>query len=294
MVGVNTYKNIDFHCHSTASDGALSPSALVACAAEAGIDCMALTDHDTVAGLDEARQAAAGRGIHFVNGVEISVTWSNKTLHIVGLGIDPGSPLLEQALATVQSARGVRARQIAERLEKLGVTDAHARAQEMAAGGQLTRTHFARLLVEAGVSRDLKQAFKQHLGNGKPANVRAEWLSLDTAITAIRSSGGVSVLAHPLRYDMTGAWRQRMYTAFVEAGGQAVEVSSGVSQQPDELATCQKEAIRHGLMGSVGSDFHGPEQRWIRHGRLAPVPRGVTPIWETFPGLLDAARGAIA
>lgn len=289
---MNTYTNIDFHCHSTASDGALSPTALVACAAEAGIDCLALTDHDTVAGLAEARQAADQRGMHFVNGVEISVTWSNKTLHIVGLGVDPTHPVLEQALSAVQHGRSERAKQIAERLEKLGVADAYSRALALADGGQLTRTHFARLLVQAGVSKDLKQAFKQHLGNGKPAAVRAQWLALDTAIDAIKSSGGVSVLAHPLRYDMTGAWRARMYAAFAEAGGQAVEVSSGVSQQPDELATCQKEAIRHQLLGSVGSDFHGPEQRWIRHGRLAPVPRGVRPVWEAFPGLLGAARGA--
>ncbi len=263
-------------------------------AAQAGIDCLALTDHDTLAGLAEARATAESCGMHFVDGVEISVTWSNKTLHIVGLGVDPANPELQQALAEVQSRRHARAQKIAQRLEKLGVVGAYERASEMADGGQLTRTHFARLLVKAGVSKDLKQAFKQHLGNGKPANVRAEWLSLEQAISAIKASGGVPVLAHPLRYDMTGAWRQRMYAAFVQAGGLAVEVSSGVSQQPDELATCQKEAISHKLLGSVGSDFHGPEQRWIRHGRLAPVPRGVTPVWEAFPGLLSKAVPALS
>ncbi len=285
---MSTYNNIDFHCHSTASDGGLQPAVLVARAAELGVDCMALTDHDTVAGLPEARAEAHRRGVHFVDGVEISVTWENRTLHIVGLGIDPAHPAMQLLLDDVQRRRDERAEKIARRIEKLGVENALQRARQMAEGGQLTRTHFARLLVAAGVSKDLKQAFKQHLGNGKPANVRAEWGSLQTAIDAIQASGGVPVLAHPLRYDMSGTWRQRMYRAFVDAGGVAVEVSSGVSQQPDELATCQKEAIQHGLLGSVGSDFHGPEQRWIRQGRLAPVPRGVTPVWEAFPGLLTA------
>lgn len=270
---------IDLHCHSTASDGRLTPAALVQHARAAGIDTLALTDHDTVAGLAPAAAMARAEGLHFITGVELSVTWSGKTLHVVGLGIDPDAPSLSEVLRRVQDTRASRAALIAARVEKLGVHNALARAQAAAGGGQITRTHFARLLVEDGVAADLKQAFKKHLGAGKPAQVRGEWLALEESVTAIRAAGGVAVLAHPLRYKLTAAWRERMLSAFVAAGGQGVEVSAGGSQQPTDLALMREAARRYGLLGSVGSDFHGPEQRWLRYGRLAALPHDITPVW---------------
>lgn len=278
--------NIDLHCHSQASDGALTPTELVAHAHTAGIQHLALTDHDTVDGLDEARSAAQALGLGFINGVEFSVAWQRRTLHVVGLGFAPNSASILSTLATIQAARAERARAMAEKVERAGVGDAHSRAEVMSAGGQVTRTHFARLLVEDGVAKDLKQAFKRYLGVGKPAYVSGEWLELETAVAAIRSAGGVAVLAHPLRYKFTAAWRERMLAAFVDAGGEAVEVSAGSSQQPADIAEMTKAAQRFSLLGSVASDFHGLEQHWVPYGRLQPLPPSVTPVWDRYPELL--------
>lgn len=278
--------NIDLHCHSRASDGALTPAALVAHAARAGIQHMALTDHDTVDGLAEAREAARAAGVGFINGVEFSVEWQKRTLHIVGLGIDPSAASMQSTLGTIQASRAVRAQVMAARVEKVGVSNAFQRAQDLAEGGQVTRTHFARLLVDDKRAKDLKQAFKRFLGAGKPAYVRGEWLELDTAVQAIRDAGGVAVLAHPLRYKFTAAWRERMFQAFVGAGGEALEVSAGSSQQPADIAEMTQAAQRFGLLGSVASDFHGLDQHWVPYGRLKPLPLSVTPVWERYPALL--------
>lgn len=270
---------IDLHSHSNASDGQLSPTALVELAASNAVKVLALTDHDTTAGLAEARSAAKRHDLQLINGVEISVIWQRRTLHIVGLGIDPDNSDLSQGLAGLQQQRQARAERMAEKLEKLGLQNAYARAQADAAGGQVTRTHFARLLLRDGLCKDMQQAFKKYLGNGKPGYVSMQWTELEEGIRWIHAAGGLAVLAHPMLYQQTAAWRRRMVAAFKEAGGDGLEVCCGRSSA-DHILTSTKDALAHDLMGSVGSDFHSPEQRWLKLGRVAPLPSTITPIWE--------------
>lgn len=270
---------IDLHTHSTASDGRLSPAALVATAAEAGVTLLALTDHDTTAGVAEAADAAGKHGIRLLPAAEISVTWQRRTLHVVGLGVDPNAPALADGLAGLQARRRERTETIGAKLSRLGVADAAARARALAGDGQVTRSHFARLLVEDGRCRDVKQAFKRYLKPGKPGHARVAWAGLDEAIGWIHAAGGVAVLAHPLAYGMTGAWRRRMLTAFTGAGGDALEIGCGNST-PQGVTLAADDARRHGLHGSVGSDFHGPEQHWLKLGRPLPLPADVPAVWE--------------
>lgn len=272
---------VDLHCHSTASDGRLTPTALVEAAAVAGVELLALTDHDTVAGIAEAQAAASRCGLRLLPGVELSSTWQKRTLHVVGLGVDPHSPALVVGLAVLQQLRAERAVAIAARIEKLGVKDVLQRASAMAGDGQITRTHFARLLIESGICKDMKKAFKRYLSSGKPQYVVVQWPGLDDIIGWIHAAGGRAVLAHPLRYDMSAAWRQRMLTAFRDAGGDAIEVCCGNSETAD-INTSAAEAVQHGLHGSIGSDFHDPEQRWARLGRIPPLPATVTPVWANL------------
>jgi len=269
----------DLHSHSIASDGALSPRALVARAARSGVDVLALTDHDTLAGVPEATTAAREHGMRLIPGVEISVTWQRRTLHVVGLGVAIRSETLQGGLRRLQARRVARARRMADKLAKLGVEDAWARARRMAQGGQITRTHFARLLIEDGHCRTLQQCFKRYLKPGKRAYAGVEWAGLDEAIGWIHAAGGAAVLAHPLAYGMTAAWRARMLGAFAEAGGDAVEVCCG-NTNPADVHTSACEAEAHGLLGSAGSDFHGPGQTWLELGRLAQIPANVTPVWQ--------------
>ena len=274
---------IDLHSHSTASDGRLSPTELVAAAKAAGVSVLALTDHDTVDGLAEASQAARQQGIQLINGVEISVHWEKRTLHVVGLGIDTDNPHLSHGLADLQQQRRERGIKIADKLEKLGLANAWERATTAANGGQVTRTHFSRLLVEAGLCKDQKEAFKRYLGSGKPAHVSMQWTSLEACIGWIHAAGGLAVLAHPMIYPQTAAWRRRMVAAFKQAGGDGLEICCGHSNA-EQIQTSAKDALAHDLLGSVGSDFHAPEQRWLKLGRLAPLPHGITPVW---PKLLN-------
>lgn len=270
---------IDLHTHSTASDGALPPTQLIEAAAIEGVGMLALTDHDTLGGIGEAYVAARAHNVRFVPGVEISVTWERRTLHIVGLAIDIESTTLKAGLEQLQQTRTRRARHMAWKLEKMGVKHASQRIAALADGGQITRTHFARLLVEDGLCRNGQQAFAQYLRPGKRLHVRADWAPLDDAIDWIHAADGLAVLAHPHGYKMTAAWRQRMYDAFAEAGGDATEVCCGNST-PDRLEASATAAETHGLMGSAGSDFHSHDQRWLRLGRLPNMPKRVTPIWQ--------------
>ena len=270
---------IDLHAHSTCSDGRLTPAALVARAAEAGVTTFALTDHDTVDGLDEARTAAETHGMTFINGVEISVTWQRRTLHVVGLAFDSGNPSLANGLATLQQARRDRAARIAAKIEKLGVTDALTRAQAMAGAGQITRPHFARLLIEDGICRNNNQAFKKHLRPGRDAHAAIEWAALESAIGWLHAAGGIAVLAHPFGYGFSGAWRQRAIAAFADAGGDALEICTGTTDRQQEV-TAARDAAQHGLVGSVGSDFHAPEQFWLGLGRLRALPGDMNAVWH--------------
>lgn len=265
------FSPIDLHSHSTASDGDLAPADLVAAAAAAGVTALALTDHDSIDGLDEAHRAAGRHGIRLVTGVEISVTWDHRTLHVLGLGIDPAATPLIDGLAQLQQRRRIRAEAIAAKVQRLGVDGALARVESMAAGGQITRSHFARLLVDAGVCKDAKRAFRRFLAQGRPAYVPGAWAHLGSAIEWIHDAGGQAVLAHPFKYPMSRSARQRMLGAFRSAGGDAVEVSCGTSE-PGDIESGFEEAVAHGLAGSLGSDFHGAHQPWIRLGRIAPLP----------------------
>lgn len=271
--------SIDLHSHSQASDGALTPTELVRAAAEHGVRTLALTDHDTLAGIIEAETEATRHAMSLVAGVEISVTWQRRTLHVVGLGVALDATALNAGLDTVQSIRRERAQRIAAKLEKLGVTKALERAQKQAGSGQITRTHFAQLLLESGACKTMQQCFKRYLKAGKPAHVKVDWAALDDAISWIHQAHGVAVLAHPQAYGMSAAWRERMYSAFAAAGGDAVEVCCGNSTR-QHIDSSAASTLAHGLMGSVGSDFHSHEQRWLALGRLAPLPNNITPVWQ--------------
>jgi len=229
--------------------------------------------------LQEAAAAARTTGLQLINGVEISVRWQKRTLHIVGLGIDPENPALTTGLQSLQQIRRVRAEQIAAKLEKIGVKNVLPRIDALAGSSQITRSHFARLLIEDGQCKDMKQAFRRYLAAGKPAYVSSEWVDLETAIGWIHAANGLAVLAHPMLYNLSAAWRQRMYLAFTEAGGDALEICCGHSNT-QQIEQTTKEALQYGLMGSVGSDFHSEEQRWIQLGKLPALPSALTPVWH--------------
>jgi hypothetical protein len=264
--------NIDFHTHSTASDGMLAPAELVTRAHTGGVEMLALTDHDTVAGLQAAAAAASALGLRFVNGIELSATWQKKLLHVVGLNIDPASPPLQEGIDRLQAARAERARRIGDRLAKLGFPGAYDGARAIAGETTPGRVHFARHLVNCGGMKTEQDAFKRLLGAGKPACVAIPWAPLHEAVDWVVASGGVAVLAHPLRYRLTASWLRRICATFREAGGRGIEVLSGW-QNPEQTASVIRLAKQHGFYASVGSDFHAPGQPSSELGRLR-MPQG--------------------
>ena len=271
----------DLHCHSTASDGALPPAQVVARAAANGVRHLALTDHDTVAGIATARRAAETYGIHLIAGVEISVTWEKKCFHILGLRIDPGNPTLQAGLAGLQRIRHERAVAMAESLARHGIEGSLAAVAGIAGDGMITRTPFARFLVARGYAPSVADVFDRYLVRGKPGYVATRWAELEAALEWIAAAGGIAVLAHPLRYQLTASWLRRFLSAFQSAGGVGIEVVNGNST-PNQIAACADYARRYRLAGSVGSDFHDPAFPWIDLGRLAPLPPGVAPVWNAY------------
>ncbi|MCC5858520.1 MAG: PHP domain-containing protein [Ectothiorhodospiraceae bacterium] len=280
-----TRLDIDLHCHSTVSDGTLPPAAVVERAAAQGVRVLALTDHDTLASAGSALEAGAAAGVAVVPGVEISTLWQGRELHVVGLRVDPADTALLRALEQNRGRRRARAGRMADKLIRSGVTEAR-EVLEQAGDAVPTRTHFARFLHDRGYVNDVQQAFDRYLKRGKRAWVGVDWMSMEQAVGRIRAAGGQAVLAHPLAYGMTGAWMRRVLTAFREAGGAAVEVCCG-NTGPQRIQTAVGYALRYGLMGSVGSDFHGPENPWIELGRLRPLPATVAPIWRDWPADLQ-------
>jgi hypothetical protein len=272
-------ENYDLHCHSTASDGALSPTALVQRAQEHGVTSLALTDHDTVAGLNEAQAAATATGIKLITGIELSTSWQNKCFHIVGLGIDPDYAPLRDATRNLQIMRTERAEKIADKLEKKRIPGALEAVKKAAGEGMITRSHFADFLLSQFHVSTQQEAFDRYLGAGKAAFVSTTWTELELALNWITQSGGVAVLAHPLRYKLTASWMKRLLTAFKEAGGLGIEVVTG-RYNSDEIKTVAGYATRFELAGSVGSDFHSPANQWVELGRLAPLPENIKPVWE--------------
>ena len=277
----------DLHCHSNISDGTLTPAELVNRAAERGVKVMALTDHDDMDGLVEASAAAEQRNMTFINGVEVSVSWRTHTLHIVGLNIAPAYPPLVEGLRSVRSGRGERARKMADELAKAGIGGVLEGAYHFAGNpNMIGRTHFARYLVETGHCKDVKSVFNRYLVKGKPGYVPHQWAVLADAISWIRGSGGVAVLAHPGRY-MTGRsgmgkkTMQELLTEFVELGGLALEVVTG-SHTPEQYAEFARYAEEFNLLASCGSDFHGPGESYRDMGRLPDFPLGCRPVWEAW------------
>lgn len=272
----------DLHSHSTASDGTQSPAELVAAARAANVDVLALTDHDTTAGLDEAVRAAGKAGLRLIPGIELSCCWERKTLHVLGLNINPAAPPLREGLAELATLRAARAERIDAKLAKAGIPDLLAGLHtELGPDTQITRSHFARTLVAGGHVKTPAEAFKRYLGRGKPAAVASDWPALERVTGWIRAAGGVPVLAHPLRYHLTASWLRRLLAAFAAAGGQALEVVCGRGN-PDEIRTLALYASRFDLAASVGSDYHGAATPWLTPGRLPPLPAGLTPVWTLW------------
>lgn len=271
----------DLHTHSTASDGTLTPESLVRRAHDAGVNVLALTDHDTTDGLAEAGAAAADLGMTLIKGVEVSVTWQGMTVHVVGLGVDDRYPDLQQGLAGLRTFRQWRAEEIARRLEKSGIAGAFEGARRYATGQLISRTHFARYLVECGRASSVRDVFKRFLLKGKPGHVSGRWAMLDEAVGWIRASGGQAVIAHPARYRLTRTKLRRLIGEFRECGGEAIEVVSG-SHSQDECFTMGRHAVECGMLASAGSDYHGPENPYVEVGRLRPLPPGCTPLWRQW------------
>lgn len=275
---------VDFHTHSRASDGALTPTALLARARDRGVEQFALTDHDTLAGYRALAPGAGAPRVHA--GVELSCQWAGAAIHVVGLGFDPDNPTLGAGLATLARSRRERAATIAARLDHRGFPGALAGAAAVADGSPLGRPHFARWLVTAGHVADEREAFRRYLGRNRPGDVRALWPSLAAVTGWIVAAGGIAVLAHPLHYRFTRMKLRRLTTDFVAAGGAALELVSG-HQQPAQTASLRRLADDFGLLVSVGSDFHGD-----RPGAAAV---GVdTRPWRDLPGVWSrlAARAA--
>ena len=272
----------DLHCHSTRSDGLLAPAEVSHRAARRGVDVLALTDHDEVDGLDEARTAAEDAGIRFIDGAELSVSWNDVTLHIVALGIDPHCASLVAGLAAIREGRSTRARSMSDALAAAGIPDAYAGAMAYVTSERLiSRTHFARFLVETGYARDTRDVFKRYLVCGKPGYVVHEWATLTDAVGWIHAAGGQAVLAHPGRYKIDGKRMRALLAEFRDRGGDAIEVvsSSHTSAQFTEFA---RQARVFGLLASSGSDYHGPGESRFDLGDMPLLPAGVAPVWKDW------------
>jgi predicted metal-dependent phosphoesterase TrpH len=271
----------DLHCHSTASDGALSPTELLNRAAENAVTTFALTDHDTTAGLAEAKNRADELNINFINGIELSAQWEKIGVHIVGLNIEPQHDALQKVIAELHIMRIERAEKIAQKLAKKGITDALEFVQKTVTNETITRVHFANFLVSQAYVSTVSEAFDRYLGDGKSAYVSTTWTPLENAIQAIREAGGIPIVAHPLRYKLTATRMKKLLGAFKNAGGLAIEVVTG-RYNPDEMRILSNYANQFELAASVGSDFHSPENVWIELGRVAPLPNNVKPVWELW------------
>ncbi|WP_171035266.1 3',5'-nucleoside bisphosphate phosphatase [Limnobacter alexandrii] len=279
--------NADLHCHSTVSDGTLAPEELAARAAANGVQIWSLTDHDEVGGLARAAKAAAEHNMIFIPGVEISVTWSAVTLHIVGLNVDYENSPLEKGLASVRHGRTERAMEMSRQLEKVGIEGVYEGALKYVGNPNLiSRTHFARCLVERKVCTDIREVFERFLTPGKPGYVPHEWASLKQAVDWILDSNGLPVIAHPGRYDLNPMQMDELVEQFVKMGGVGIEVVTG-SHTTDQYATYARKSVRSGLKASRGSDFHGPTESRVNLGELPRLPDGCVPIWDNWGKLFS-------
>ena len=272
----------DLHSHTTASDGCLTPEALVHRAVEMRVGTLAITDHDTTAAIAPAREeiSRSGLALNLIPGVEISTVWENHEIHIVGLNIDITHPLMCEFLAQQTERRNLRAQLIAERLEKAQIPGALEGAQRLAQGGAVTRGHFARFLVECGKASSMADVFKKYLARGKTGYVPPQWCTIEQSIDVIHHSGGKAVLAHPGRYNLSAKWLKRLVAHFAEHHGDAMEVAQ-CQQSPNERTQLATLARQHHLWASQGSDFHQPCP-WIELGRKLWLPAGVEGVWQLW------------
>lgn len=272
----------DLHSHTTASDGRLTPEALVHRAVEMRVGTLAITDHDTTAGIAAAREeiSRSELALNLISGVEISTVWENHEIHIVGLNIDTAHPMMCAFLAQQTERRQQRARLIAERLDKAHIPGAWEGALRLADGGAVTRGHFARFLVECGKATTMADVFKKYLARGKTGYVPPQWCTIEQAIDVIHHSGGKAVLAHPGRYDLSAKWLKRLVAHFAEHHGDAMEVAQ-CQQSPNERTHLATLARQHQLWASQGSDFHQPCP-WIELGRKLWLPAGVEGVWQLW------------
>jgi len=274
--------NADLHCHSTVSDGTLEPEALAARAKANGVELWALTDHDELGGQRRAQDAARAAGLPYLNGVEISVTFLDTTVHIVGLGIDSEDERLRQGLVATRGGREARAREMADELAKVGIRDTYEGALRYVGNPDLiSRTHFARHLVDSGVCADTQEVFRRFLIEGKPGFVPHRWATLKNAVTWIGDAGGMAIVAHPARYKFSPTEEYALFTEFKGHGGRGVEVVTG-SHTAAEAERYAATAREFDLLASRGSDFHSPDESRIDLGGLPPLPATLTPVWNAL------------
>ena len=272
--------NADLHCHSVVSDGTLTPEQLAARASANGVELWALTDHDEIGGQQRAAAAAKAHGMKYLTGAEISVTFAGETVHIVGLGFDASSPLMQQGLEATRGGRGSRAMDMAAGLAAVGIPHAYEGALKFVGNPALiSRTHFARFLVESGVCRDTYEVFRKYLTEGKPGYVPHRWATLKDAVTWITQTGGLAVIAHPGRYKFSANEEYALFSEFKAHGGRGVEVVTG-SHTVAEYVEYADVAREFGLAASRGSDFHSPDESHTDLGTLPYLPGDLTPVWE--------------
>ena len=281
--------NADLHCHSTVSDGTLPPRQLAERAKANGVALWALTDHDELAGQPEAAAAARELALDYLAGVEISVSFADQTVHVVGLGIDPDNAALRTGLAHTRGSRSRRAKAIGEALAAIGIDGAYDGAEALADNPDMvTRTHFARWLVFTGICRDLHDVFRNYLTRGKPGHVPEQWASLQDAVAWIVGAGGVAVIAHPARYKYSANEEWALFQQFKAHGGRGIEVLTA-SHSAADVARYADTARELGLLASRGSDFHAPGESRIELGALPALPTGLTPVWSELQGRIQRA-----
>lgn len=274
--------NADLHCHSTFSDGTLSPENLAERARVNGVELWSLTDHDEVSGQQRAIEAARLQGLRYLTGTEISVTFAGQTVHIVGLGFDHCDSALLEGLRRTRGGRGERAQEMAEGLARAGIPGTYEGALKYVGNPELiSRTHFARFLVEAGVCKDTPEVFRKYLTEGKPGFVPHRWARLQDAVEWIVNAGGMAIIAHPARYSFTPNEEYALFTEFKAHGGQGVEVVTG-SHSSQEALRYAETAKEFGLAASRGSDFHSPDESHTELGALPWLPGQLTPVWEVL------------
>lgn len=273
---------VDFHTHTNCSDGKLSPQMLIERAVNFQLDVLAITDHDTVSALDIAKRYILDKNIslNLINGIEISTYWQGFEIHVVGLNIDPNAPALQTLIASQQQERERRADLMNEKLAKCGFVDVLAQAKLLAGEGSITRAHFARVLHNNGDVNTMQAAFDKYIGKGKRAFVKPQWCDIDSAIDAIHAAGGVAVLAHPVRYDMTTKWLRRLVVDFKNAGGDAMEIVLP-QMNPEQRRLMLSFCLEYDLYASLGSDFHYPS-KWSDLGRNLKLPEDCNPVWQLF------------